>query len=100
MADQQPVVKKTLGNKLSHSAKAVAAFLTATVTLVTAILATVPQDAIPAGWALWIAVAVGYLTSFVVWLTANGPKIGQAIDAYSGSVVVFRKDAEQVIGKD
>jgi hypothetical protein len=74
----------TIGQKISHNAKAIAALITATLTLVTAILASVPDDVIPAQGAIWISTAVGYATVAAVWLTANGPKIGDAIDTFGG----------------
>lgn len=80
----------TIGQRISHNAKAIAALITAVVTTITAILATVPADIIPAQGAVWIAVALGYATSASVWLTANGPKIGDAVDTFtdeSGPIV-------------
>jgi hypothetical protein len=92
MTEPKLVVKPTLGNKISYYAKAVASFLTATVTLVVAVLATVPDGAIPNEWAVWVAVGVGYVTSAVVWLTTNGPKIGDTIDLFGTSVEVLKND--------
>lgn len=74
----------TIGQRISHNAKAVAAIITAVVTLVTTLLATVPADLLPAPAAVWINTAVAFATSAVVWLTANGPKIGDAVDTLQG----------------
>lgn len=76
----------TIGQRISHNAKAVAAIITAIVTLVTTLLATVPADLLPATAAVWINTAVAFATSAVVWLTANGPKIGGAVDTFSDAV--------------
>ena len=74
----------TIGQKISYNAKAISALIGATLTLVAAVLASVPADVIPAQGAAWIAVAIGYATSFSVWLTTNGPKIGDAVDTFTG----------------
>lgn len=74
----------TIGQKISHNAKAISALIGATLTLVAGVLASVPADVIPAQGAAWIAVAIGYATSFSVWLTTNGPKIGDAVDTFTG----------------
>lgn len=74
----------TIGQKISHNAKAVAALITATVALITTLLATVPADVLPPQAAVWINTAIGFATAAVVWLTANGPKIGDAIDTFGG----------------
>lgn len=74
----------TIGQKISHNAKAISALIGATLTLVAAVLASVPADVIPAQGAAWIAVAIGYATTFSVWLTTNGPKIGDAVDTFTG----------------
>lgn len=76
----------TIGQRISHNAKAIAAIITALVTLVTTLLATVPADLLPATAAVWINTAVAFATSAVVWLTANGPKVGDAVDRFSGDV--------------
>lgn len=76
----------TIGQRISHNAKAVAAIITALVTLVTTILATVPADLLPATAAVWINTAVAFATSAVVWLTANGPKVGAAVDTFGREV--------------
>lgn len=74
----------TIGQRISHNAKAIAALIAAIVTTITAVLATVPADIIPAQGAVWIAVALSYASSASVWLTANGPKIGDAVDTLQG----------------
>lgn len=74
----------SIGQKINHNAKAVAALITATVTLVTSILATVPAEVIPPQGAVWISTAVAFATSAAVWLTTNGPKIGDAVDQFGG----------------
>lgn len=82
----------TIGQRISHNAKAIAALITAVVTTITAVLATVPADVIPAQGAVWIAVALGYATSVSVWLTANGPKIGDAVDTFEDDVTPIVDD--------
>ena len=69
----------TLGQKINHVAKAVAAFMIAIVSLVTALLATIPSDALPAEWAVWIQSALAFLTVGAVWLTTNGEKVATAV---------------------
>lgn len=81
----------TLGQKISHNAKAISALIGATLTLVAAVLASVPADVIPAQGAVWIAAAISYATSISVWLTTNGPKIGDAVDT-------FTHDAGPIVG--
>lgn len=89
----------TIGQHISHNAKAVAAIITALVTLVTTLLATVPADLLPATAAVWINTAVAFATSAVVWLTANGPKIGDAIDAFGDEVGPIVGDIEGQVSK-
>lgn len=73
----------TIGEKVSNAAKAVAAFCVALVSLLAAVLATLPSD-VPdevKSYVIWIQAALGFLTVASVWLTTNGPRIGTAIDA-------------------
>lgn len=87
----------SLGQKISHNAKAISALVGATLTLVAAILASVPADVIPGQGAAWIAVAIGYATSFSVWLTTNGPKIGDAVDTFTGETGPLVEDLRDQI---
>lgn len=88
------IVAPTVGNKIGHSAKAIAALMTAILGAVVSILATVPADFLPAEAGVWINTGIGVLTAIVVWLVSNGPKVGAAIDTVSGAVSVIRKETK------
>lgn len=86
------VVKPTIGNRVANAAKAVAVLMLAFSSLAVALVATIPQDVIPTDAALWIAVAVNFLSSGAAWLATNGPKVGEAFD-------IFVKESDVAVGE-
>ena len=85
----------TIGQRISYNAKAIAAIITALVTLVTTLLATVPADLLPATAAVWINTTVAFASAAVVWLTTNGPKIGDAVDTFTEESSPLAEDIRQ-----
>ena len=90
----------TLGQKINHAAKAVAALLIAVVSMFTALMATLPAsmpDSV-AQYAVWVQTALAFLTAAAVWLTANGPKVGAAVDTIDAIQDTFGDVVEEAKG--